>query len=136
MQNPYAMPENESLYLDDPKKTLRGWFEREGLDQPEYNCEEKGYATFRFDQYQIQVYLKSLFYISNFKFEFRCTVELPVPDGGVTLVAEAEVKGKKKEAVVQCALEACRMLDRDDKDAAFGFLEFITLSVFAVLMKY
>ena len=42
------MPENESLYLDDPKKPLRGWFEREGLDQPEYNCEEKGYATFRF----------------------------------------------------------------------------------------
>lgn len=32
-ENPYAslVPENENLYIDDPKKALKGFYEREGM---------------------------------------------------------------------------------------------------------
>ncbi len=33
---------------------------------------------------------------------------------GEGVYAEASVKGKKKDAVLQCALNACRMLDAQD----------------------
>ncbi|KAL4228390.1 Kanadaptin [Mactra antiquata] len=90
-ENPFASiePENEALYINDPKKSLNGYFEREGLELPEYEFHEAGFG------------------------KWKCTIELPIDaPNGEPIVAEVVVSGKKREAVIACALEACRILDR------------------------
>ncbi|CDS36641.1 smad nuclear interacting protein [Echinococcus multilocularis] len=78
---------HESSYIADPKRALRAFFDREGLDPlPEYEFVEG-----RFGQQM-------------------CRIELPLDAG--TLFAEVPMTGqKRKEAIAACALEACRILD-------------------------
>ena len=49
-----------------------------------------------------------VFYHSALSLSLRLPVDGP---NGEVLVAEATVSGKKKDAVIACALEACRLLD-------------------------
>ncbi|CAH1407547.1 unnamed protein product [Nezara viridula] len=86
-ENPYAVITNEELYIDDPKKALRHWFEREG--------EELQFLTEQAEKGMI-----------------ACKIVLPLDDGGgKEMVVEFSARSKK-EAQVQCALEACRQIDK------------------------
>ncbi|KAG5857956.1 hypothetical protein ANANG_G00024950 [Anguilla anguilla] len=89
-ENPFAtefQEDQEAAYLKDPKKALQGFFDREG-EELEYEYDDKGHGT------------------------WLCRVKLPVDDAaGKQLVAEVTHTGKKKEAAIQCSLEACRILE-------------------------
>ncbi|XP_040848925.1 kanadaptin-like isoform X1 [Ochotona curzoniae] len=89
-ENPIVLEfqqEREAFYIKDPKKALQGFFDREG-EELEYEFDEQGHST------------------------WLCRVRLPVDDStGKQLVAEAIHSGKKKEAMIQCSLEACRILE-------------------------
>ncbi|XP_066531250.1 kanadaptin [Hoplias malabaricus] len=89
-ENPFAVEfqeDQEAAYLKDPKKALQGFYDREG-EELEFEYEDKGHST------------------------WLCRIKLPVDDAvGRQLVAEVTHTGKKKEAAIQCSLEACRMLE-------------------------
>ncbi|XP_078256067.1 kanadaptin [Rhinoraja longicauda] len=89
-ENPYSIEfqeDQEAFYIKDPKKALQGFFDREG-EELEYEYDEQGSGT------------------------WICRVRLPVTDAlGKELVAEVTHAGKKKEAMVQCSLEACKILE-------------------------
>ncbi|XP_013222869.2 kanadaptin [Columba livia] len=89
-ENPIAVDfqdVQDAFYMKDPRKALQGFFEREG-EELEYEYDDRGHNS------------------------WLCRIKLPVDDAsGKQLVAEVLHSGKKKEAMIQCALEACRLLD-------------------------
>ncbi|KAM6912790.1 kanadaptin [Xenentodon cancila] len=89
-ENPFSTEfheDQEAAYLKDPKKALQGFYDREG-EELEFEYEDKSHGT------------------------WLCRIKLPVDDAtGHQLVAEVTHTGRKKEAAVQCCLEACRMLE-------------------------
>uniref|UniRef100_A0A3Q2QFM6 Solute carrier family 4 member 1 adaptor protein n=1 Tax=Fundulus heteroclitus TaxID=8078 RepID=A0A3Q2QFM6_FUNHE len=89
-ENPFSTEfheDQEAAYLKDPKKALQGFYDREG-EELEFEYEDQNHGT------------------------WLCRIKLPVDDAlGRQLVAEVTHTGKKKEAAVQCCLEACRMLE-------------------------
>uniref|UniRef100_A0A1A8GLK1 Solute carrier family 4 (Anion exchanger), member 1, adaptor protein n=1 Tax=Nothobranchius korthausae TaxID=1143690 RepID=A0A1A8GLK1_9TELE len=89
-ENPFStefLEDQEAAYLKDPKKALQGFYDREG-EELEFEYEDQNHGT------------------------WLCRIKLPVDDAaGRQLVAEVTHTGKKKEAAVQCCLEACRMLE-------------------------
>ncbi|KAM6969653.1 kanadaptin [Tautogolabrus adspersus] len=89
-ENPFStefQEDQEAAYLKDPKKALQGFYDREG-EELEFEYEDKSHGS------------------------WLCRIKLPVDDAkGRQLVAEVTHTGKKKDAAIQCCLEACRMLE-------------------------
>eukprot|EP00051_Salpingoeca_urceolata_P007573 m.98748 g.98748 ORF g.98748 m.98748 type:complete len:571 (-) comp15294_c0_seq1:98-1810(-) len=81
--------QGSSFWQADPKKALREYFEREGM-QLEFDVNETGPGHAR---------------VHN------ATVRLHMLDGE-EVVIDASVTGRKKEAVAQCAAKACEFLDK------------------------
>ncbi|WKY02858.1 hypothetical protein Q1695_016277 [Nippostrongylus brasiliensis] len=87
----HLMEDREQYYQSDPKKALSKFFEREGFEMT-FQLSEQG---------------------AGHTHKWLCAIELPIEINGVdrTYTAQAIVSTSKKDAQVQCALEACRILD-------------------------
>ncbi|KRX21674.1 MAGUK p55 subfamily member 5 [Trichinella nelsoni] len=95
------LEQREQYYKDDPKKVLKKFFDREGHELV-YDCSEKG-PTFR------RTWCCRIEYCNS------NVQRLPIETStGKPVFAEAVVSGAKKDAIFQCALEACRLLDAHD----------------------
>uniref|UniRef100_A0A8C9E0D1 Solute carrier family 4 member 1 adaptor protein n=1 Tax=Phocoena sinus TaxID=42100 RepID=A0A8C9E0D1_PHOSS len=82
-----------------------------GEDAVEDEAEENP-IVLEFQQEREAFYIKDPKRLSKGHSTWLCRVRLPVDDStGKQLVAEAIHSGKKKEAMIQCSLEACRILD-------------------------
>uniref|UniRef100_A0A1I7UHN9 FHA domain-containing protein n=1 Tax=Caenorhabditis tropicalis TaxID=1561998 RepID=A0A1I7UHN9_9PELO len=87
----HLMEDREAYYNQDPKKALQKFFEREGFDMNfEFSEQGQGHTH-----------------------KWVCSIELPVEIDGVdrAFTASATVSTSKKDAQIQCSLEACRILD-------------------------
>ncbi|KAF3844593.1 hypothetical protein F7725_007756 [Dissostichus mawsoni] len=86
-QSEGSKEDQEAAYLKDPKKALQGFYDREG-EELEFEYEDQSHGS------------------------WLCRIKLPVDDAmGRQLVAEVTHTGKKKDAAIQCCLDACRMLE-------------------------
>jgi len=88
-----ALMENKkTIEVKDPKKTLKGFFEREGLDF-EYEMSERGRGN-------------SVVHVAQ--------VHLPIESSlGNEIIAEG-TSSNKKDAVLNCAIDACKIIQAYD----------------------
>ncbi|CAK8693215.1 unnamed protein product [Clavelina lepadiformis] len=87
-QLPVLQERKDPFYVKDPHKALKNFYQKEGLEV-EFDSTER-----RPGQWNVRL-------------------ELPIDSAsGRPIVAEASLTGKKKDAMNNCALEACRLLDK------------------------
>ncbi|CAI4222266.1 unnamed protein product [Auanema sp. JU1783] len=84
--------DGEAYYVNDPKRALSKFFDREGFEMKfEYSESGAGHTH-----------------------KWTCSIELPIEIAGVdrACVAQITTNTNKKDAAEQCALEACKILDK------------------------
>ncbi|VDO32261.1 unnamed protein product [Haemonchus placei] len=114
----HLMEDREQYYQADPKKALAKFFEREGFEM-KFQLSEQGSGHTHKWLCTIDYLITPLFVVAEMKKKDAILApqhrqsSLPIEINGVdrTYTAQAIVSTSKKDAQVQCALEACRILD-------------------------